>query len=496
VRRLLVQLSLVSAASSLSEALYVVRGLALARLLGPEAFGVWASMRTVRNLAGYSSLGARAGMLQLAPLADGGGDAERARCYRGTAGVLSAAGSLLFALGVALLALAFRERLGAGVVVLWLGFAVVLVLAQLFAWLQTWLHSLRRFPAWSLATLGCAVLSTALGIPAAWLFGLEGFLAAVGVSHAAACVLGVASARELPRPAFDRAAARSLLGAGLRIDAASALAALQAHTDKLAVWAWLGTAALGVYALPSYVTAGVMIVPAAASAVVYPRLLAGLGRSREGRVSWAALEQVTGLLAAGAALALGFLALAFPPAVAAWLPGYADAVRPGLVLVLAAFFPAVGVLPATVLLSLGGDRALLAIRSAAVVATALAAAGALGAGGGLVAVACAAALGRAIQALATLALALRRAGLPQPRALRVIATSVGPWLALLGLLAATGDLGAGREAGSLAGVALRMVLVAAPLGAWTLLLLLRVRRQHAKSALAGGPALPAARDLG
>lgn len=69
--RTLRSVSLLWAAEHLSEAFYFVRGVLVAGLFGPTAFGVWASMRIVIRFVPYALIGSLQGVLQLSPKADG-----------------------------------------------------------------------------------------------------------------------------------------------------------------------------------------------------------------------------------------------------------------------------------------------------------------------------------------------------------------------------------------------------------------------------------------
>jgi O-antigen/teichoic acid export membrane protein len=57
-------ISWLSAAEYLSEAFYFVRGTVLAALIGPQAFGIWSSMRIVARFLPYAPLGSLQGMLR------------------------------------------------------------------------------------------------------------------------------------------------------------------------------------------------------------------------------------------------------------------------------------------------------------------------------------------------------------------------------------------------------------------------------------------------
>ena len=93
-------ISWLSAAEYLSEAFYFVRGTVLAALIGPQAFGIWSSMRIVVRFLPYAPLGSLQGVLQLAPKADGAGEFATADRYRSTAVALSLMAAILVVIAV------------------------------------------------------------------------------------------------------------------------------------------------------------------------------------------------------------------------------------------------------------------------------------------------------------------------------------------------------------------------------------------------------------
>ena len=77
-RGLLFHVLFVSGAYYFNNALYLLRGLLLARILGPSVFGIWTAMRLTQTVTAMSHLGTRQGLIQLAPRAQGAGAAGAA----------------------------------------------------------------------------------------------------------------------------------------------------------------------------------------------------------------------------------------------------------------------------------------------------------------------------------------------------------------------------------------------------------------------------------
>ncbi len=462
------QLSVVSGARYASEGLFVVRGFALAHLLGPELFGTWSAMRLVRRLGQFSALGATTGMLRLAPVADGRRDRRAADDYRRTAAGVALAGALGFAVLTAASAAGAHALLGAPHLEAWLCLAVVIVLAQLYAYSQAQLQSRQRFTLASAALLCFAVTSTGLGVLAAWGFGLGGFLAALGLSYLLALAGVAAAAGALPRPLLERGAARELLGVGQRIVIAQALNTLHWNVDKLLLWTLAGSVSLGFYAIPTYLTNVVTLLPVAVSAVLYPRLLERLGRSRQSAEAWPYLERANVMLASLAAPAVGLLYLVLHLPFVWFLPDYLPGLAPGRVLLLASFLPVVTLLPSSVLLALGRERTLIAIRGGCAAVSAAAVALTLAGDVDLQRVALATSVGFALKCALTLFASCRSSGLSRQRSVALFARLTAPYAALLGLLLWVGPAPPAPDLRSdLLETFRRVLLVCGPLALWT-----------------------------
>jgi O-antigen/teichoic acid export membrane protein len=430
----LAQISWISLASYTSEALYLLRGLLLAGLLGPGLFGVWSSMRIVRRLSRFASLGAVQGMLQLVPQAEGRGDRDAARHYRRIAvGV-----GLTASIALAALVAAIAGFPGSAQRPLWLAFAVVLVCARIHGLQNSILRSQQRFERVAAGSVGVAACSTLAGVPAAWLFGLPGFLAALAVSYGVVFVAVARGGATLPGPRLEGRAAGRLIGVGLPIVAAQLLEVLLANADKLLLWGIAGSHALGLYTLPSYVVNLALFLPGAVQTVLYPRLLRRIGRTGSFHAAGPYLERVTVAVAHVTCLVLATLYLVFPLPIVWWLPQYETAIDAGRVLLLVAFLRVVGALPATILISTRAPGRLGAIRGCSLVLTLLLVTVTLAAGGNLRDVALATAPGYALQTLALLVAAAARAGLSRERSLWLLAAVFAPYALLLILIATVG----------------------------------------------------------
>lgn len=433
-RRTLVHVMLVSSARYGAEGIFLIRGFVLAHLLGPAGFGVWAAMRLLLVFSRYVHLGAIQGMVRLAPEAVGAGDRTGAGRYRSAAAGVALTATGLLGLGL-LAAITVRARAGpVAHLGAWYALAGAVVLAQGHAFYQGCLRSEQRFVITSGSTVFLAASSTVCGLVAAWRFGLVGFVVALAVCYAAVGLGAAWVGRSFPRPRMDGPLTRVLIGTGAGIMGAEMLQVLQWNVDKLLLWTLADSTALGLYAVPTYVTNAILMLPYAAASVLYPHLLETLGRARSPRAAQPYIDRVGVALAQLACPALGLLVLLLHLPIRWLLPQYAEAIAAGHVLILATFFPIAAAIPAWVLIALDAQRRLLGIRLATVLLAACAVGAVLTAGGGLVHVALAAGAAIAVQAVLVVGAALRVAAYPVAQRVRVGRAMLTPFAALLLLL--------------------------------------------------------------
>lgn len=418
-----------------AEALFMLRGLSVARLLGPELFGVWASMRLVLVFSLFSDLGGEAGMVRLAPEAVGAGDRAAAERYRGAAATVRAVATLcvVAALGTFVV---LRPPTGPAGVAVWLALAAVIAASQAQTFYQACLRSTHRFEHASAALFAFALLSTVAGVAAAWRFGLLGFVIALAGTYSGVFVVSVAAGGAFPRPNLHWPSIRAVVGTGFGITIAGMLAVLQWHTDKLMLWLFAGSTALGLYTLPTYLTNAIQMLPHAMAGVLYPRMLEALGRRESHTVVHPYLEEIAVAATRFACPWLGLMAVALHLPIRWLFPEYEAAILPGRMLILASFFPVLNCMPTTVLLALSAQRSLALIRAAGVFLTAAVLVIVLQRGGGLVHVAAVSFIAIACQSGAILLLVARVAHLPRANVLTMLHRVGMPFAGLLALLGA------------------------------------------------------------
>jgi O-antigen/teichoic acid export membrane protein len=416
-----------SAARYASELFFLARGLLLARILGPAVFGLWSQMKIAMLFLNHSHLGVHEAMLREVPFARGRGDALRAERIKGVVFGFNLLTTTLVAAAILAASFVLLDEGSPGTRWSWFLFVGFYVAAQLYWYSVLRLRSEKRIGQASRTMAGFALLSTVGGVLAAYHFGLPGFLLACIPAYLVAASLGRGAA-SFPRPRWDAAELRTLLGIGSPIMAAGALLLLLWNVDKLAVWALLSRESLGIYALGSYLVAPVMLVPEAVSVVLYPRLVARFARDRREDEVRRYLTTPTLLLAYLASPALVALFLALPLPFAWWLPGYAAAVAPARVLVAALFVMVLARMPNIMLVSLNRQRTLLLITATSSAISAAAVVTLIRGGAGLIGAALGAATGFLVYSAWTMTAALRTLRVPAREAVSFLSMTLLPYV--------------------------------------------------------------------
>lgn len=376
------------------ELLLGLRGVALAGMLGPTAFGTWALVRLLQQYLALAGLGVHRGLEVMVPAATGG---EGRRLGRTALGFILAYGlGLAAALGlVAALAGPGHARLVCGLL------AAVLVLERVWYYAVTYLRAAGSLKAFARAELAEAALQLALTLGLARVAGLPGAVA--GYVLALAGALALVHGGGVPaRPAWSLRRLRPLLGIGFPVAVSLTLQTALVSADRLVLGALAGIEALGQYAFAaSFASLGASF-GLVVRTVVFPQVFRTAGHGGTG-------ELRRGLLALAWVLApvLGALAFGLGPVLHAFVPRYAPAVGAARLFVLAGIAQGVIQLGMLGVTGAGRQAVLPRLTALAFVGSVLLAVVAIELGLGLTGLAAAALLSRSAFALAL----LRAAGL-------------------------------------------------------------------------------------
>jgi O-antigen/teichoic acid export membrane protein len=404
---LLGRILLYGSTRSLVEALLGIRGILLAGVLGPPAFGVWALFRLILTYGMFAGRGLLRGLeLEVAKARDDPDDGRRRAWGRTAAGsVLAIFGSLAAAALIAGSLVSepwLRELLWAA--------AAGLVCERFWFYGLSFLRasgSLRLFAALELAQAVAQVLLTVgLGL----LFGLRGAFAGFALANAAAILL--LRGRVPLRPELDPSRLKAILAVGLPLSVSQLLNTMLSTVDRIVLGAWLGLAALGQYAFAVSVASLGVSAALVVQNVVFPDMYGRLEKEGAVAITREHLDRTIRPFALFLAPLAGAGVLAFGLVVTRLFPRYEAAVQPAAVFVFTGIAQGVVSLTMVAVVASRRQHVLPFFTLGALAVNAGLATGTLALGLGMMGLAAGAVVARLAHAGGVLMLAARSAGAP------------------------------------------------------------------------------------
>ncbi len=398
---------LYAAARGTTEGMRSLRGLLLAIVLGPRAFGIWTLFRIFMRYTPLSGLGVQRGLeleiVQERALGDAEAIGRSTRSARTALGwiLVTAIATSLAALIASFVVTDEAWKLALRAV------ALGVVLEELWVFATTYLRALRELRRYALLEIANASLHLIAAVGMAMLFGLRGAIAGFVIG----ALVSLWTVRKCApfSPALSKAALRRLLDIGVPLALSTALTVALGTADRLVVAAYGGPTALGVYAF------GVSIAGLAASlawiirTVIFPDVY---GSARVAGAATAMREHLDRTVLPFAYLfppILGVLALAMEPAMSLALPRYLPAAAAARIFIFAAAAGGITTLGAIGVVATGRQRALPMLSALALCINLACSMLALEFGGGLALVAGGAVLAQATIATGVLAILGRQA---------------------------------------------------------------------------------------
>ncbi len=347
---------LYAATRGTTEAMRSARGLLLAIVLGPRAFGIWTLFRIVMRYTPLSGLGVQRGLeLEIVQERAIGTEAALARAEASTRTALGWIIATALAASLAALVASFIVTDPAWQLAL-RAVSLGVLLEELWVFATTYLRALRELRRYAVLEIVNAALHLAAAVGLAFVFGLRGAVAGFVVG-ALASLWTVRRCAPF-RPELESVVLGRLLGVGLPLALSSALTIALSTADRLVVAAYGGPATLGLYAF------GVSIAGLAASlawiirTVIFPDVY---GSARVAGAAPAMREHLERTVLPFAALfppTLGALALAMEPAIALALPRYLQAAPAARVFIFSAAASGITTLGAIGMVAVGRQRVL------------------------------------------------------------------------------------------------------------------------------------------
>lgn len=339
-----------SGSNYLCRVIFLVRGLGVAALLQPEIYGVWSVLKSLQDSTAFSSLGASHALLREVALNKG----ERERhSLQSTS--LNLALLVTIAISVVLLALSFTplfENLGSDLRISLL----IMVLAAITYHIPRQLTAHTQFYFLARYLLIYALLNAVFSLVAVYFWGLTEMLWGLVLTHILAIVYVMQHRHLSFSMHFDQTLARRLVASGLPVMVGAALFFFLRAADQFMVYAMIGAAASGYYAISNFVAMTVTQIPVALASTLFPRMMErhteGASRQEIEHLFFEPLK----ILCVGIPILLGATYFALEPMLVYLLPNYLPALDVIRIALLGIFFQSIWSLAHSLLLTFEKQR--------------------------------------------------------------------------------------------------------------------------------------------
>lgn len=326
-----------STSAYLSQAIGLVSGFLIARLLGPHDYGVWNALLLVLGYGAYVEFGVLSAMGRDLPLYLGQGDTQKAAAVDGAARYTTLGGALLAAIVV--FVFSFSQANSSAMVFGLRAMGVLLILQQVYTYHRIVLRSHNYFKELSQQQVLFAIVTAGFAVSFVMFSGLKGRLIAALLAQVVILVYALYRNPWQPVPKFNLSFSWSLMRVGVPILVSGFIITLLTSIDRLMVITFLDATQLGYLGLALMLVSVVSMIPAMASQVLYPRInfhFGNTGRNIEALRPYVLTPPV--ILSALLPLIIGPLYLILPFVVKTFLPAYIPGIVAARIVVIGIFF--------------------------------------------------------------------------------------------------------------------------------------------------------------
>jgi O-antigen/teichoic acid export membrane protein len=311
-----------------TEAMLGIRGVLLAALLGPAAFGTWALLRMAMRYSALAGVSVYRG-LELELLRSG----QHERTADSPAP--TALGFVLLVSG----SIAAASLLGSFLTadpstrLVLRGFAAASMAEALYGYGLVCTRVRGNLRLYSILESGTSVLHVLFAVGLAWVWGLAGAFAGLTLAN----LVGIAAASRWLEihPALHAKPLRRLLHIGLPMVFTLTVGILLSTADRWLVAFWGGATMLGYYAFAGSLTTAAGALALVVRTVVFPQVYGEVHHAGSATALQGHLERALLPYARLLPPLLGGLSLVLGPVVAAAMPSYVEAIAPARLFLLA-----------------------------------------------------------------------------------------------------------------------------------------------------------------
>ena len=326
-----------SVSALVSQAMNLVAGFWVARLLGPSDFGVWSAVSLVLIYGAYLELGALSAMGRDLPFCHGQGDVVKAASLEGAARRVTIFGAFVAALFVLVFSLlpSHSSMMARGLQFI----AVVLILQQVYTYHRVLLRSHNQFRELSQQQVLLATFNSGLAVVFVVFLGLTGRMIAAILAQAAIMLYAVRRNPWRPIPKFNSHMTWSLIRVGIPIIISGFILSLLTTVDRLMVITFLDKKQLGYIGIALLIAGVVSLIPAMAIQVLVPRINYQFGNSGKNVEALRSFVMTPPrILSAVLPILIGSIYLSLPFVIGVLLPAYTPAITAIRIIILGIFF--------------------------------------------------------------------------------------------------------------------------------------------------------------
>jgi O-antigen/teichoic acid export membrane protein len=341
-----------SSSAYISQIIGLVSGIWVARLLGPEEFGIWNAVMLVLGYATYTELGVLSAMGRDLPLYLGQGDLKKAAAIEGAARYTTIFGAVLAA--IILLSFSLFGDHSSKMTIGLQAMSLVLILQQVYTYHRIYLRSHNQFKELSQQQVLFSIATAIFALVFVIWDGLEGRLFAAILAHLLILVYAIRRNPWNVVPKFDLGVTWSLMRVGIPIIISGFIITMLTSIDRLMIITFLGERQLGYVGLGIILVSVVSMVPAMAIQVLVPQinfLYGSTGKNVETLRSY--VLNPPELLSVILPLVIGPICLLLPFVVQTFLPEYVPGITAARIVTLGTFFYGILGLTDTFLVTLG-----------------------------------------------------------------------------------------------------------------------------------------------
>lgn len=326
-----------SASAYIAQAISLVSGFWVARLLGPHDFGIWNAVSLVLAYGAYVEFGVLSAMARDLPLYLGQGDGLKAAAVDGAARYTTIWGAVFASIIVFVFSFSptHSSMVALGLRVM----AVVLILQQVYTYHRIVLRSHNHFKELSQQQVLFAIATAGLAVLFVYFSGLTGRLIAAVLAQAVIVIYALYRNPWQPAPKFNLSFSWSLIRVGAPILVSGFIITMLTSIDRLMVITFLDATQLGYLGLALMLIGVVSLIPAMATQVLSPRInyhFGNTGRNIEALRSYVLMPPV--ILSLLLPLIIGPLYLILPVVVKTFLPAYIPGIAAARIVVAGIFF--------------------------------------------------------------------------------------------------------------------------------------------------------------